>query len=74
MDSFMLFAFAGALLGGLRSWTGAFAGGAVVGVVTNVTTVYASSEIAVVVAFLLLLVGLMFKPEGFLGQPVLERF
>jgi branched-chain amino acid transport system permease protein len=74
MDSFMLFAFAGALLGGLRSWIGAFAGGAVVGVVTNVTTVYASSEVAVVVAFLLLLVGLIFKPEGFFGQPVLERF
>lgn len=74
MDSFMLFAFAGALLGGLRSWSGAFVGGAMVGVVTNVTTVYASSEIAVVVAFMLLLVGLIFKPEGLLGQPVLERF
>jgi branched-chain amino acid transport system permease protein len=73
MDSFMLFAFAGALLGGLRSWIGAFVGGTVVGIVTNVATVYASSEIAVVVAFLLLLFGLMFKPEGFFGQPVQER-
>lgn len=73
MDSFMLFAFAGALLGGLRSWIGCFVGGAIIGVVTNLTTVYASSEVAVVVAFLLLLAGLIFKPEGLFGKPVLER-
>jgi branched-chain amino acid transport system permease protein len=74
MDSFMLFAFAGALLGGLRSWSGAFVGGAIIGVVTNVTTVYAGGEAAVLVAFVILLVGLMFKPSGLFGQPVLERF
>lgn len=73
MDSFMLFAFAGALLGGLRSWIGCFVGGALIGVVTNVTTVYASSEVAVVVAFLLLLGGLIFKPNGLFGQPIVER-
>jgi branched-chain amino acid transport system permease protein len=73
MDSFMLFAFAGALLGGLRSWIGTFVGGAIIGVVTNLTTVYASSEVAVVVAFLLLLAGLIFKPDGLFGKPVLER-
>lgn len=73
MDSFMLFAFAGALLGGLRSWIGCFVGGALIGVVTNLATVYASSEIAVVVAFLLLLAGLIFKPDGLFGQPVHER-
>jgi branched-chain amino acid transport system permease protein len=74
MDSFMLFAFAGALLGGLRSWIGAFVGGALVGVVTNIATVYASGEVAVIVAFLMLLGGLMFKPSGLFGKPVLERF
>ena len=73
MDSFMLFAFAGALLGGLRSWIGCFVGGAIIGVVTNLTTVYVSSEVAVVVAFLLLLGGLIFKPDGLFGQPIVER-
>lgn len=73
MDHLLLFAFAGAVLGGLTSLTGAFVGGAMTGVITSMVTYYVGADMAVVAAFLLLIATLIWKPEGLFGQPQIHR-
>lgn len=73
MDSFFLYAFTAALLGGMTSLPGAFAGGVVVGVVSNVVTVLRGQEISIVAVFALLIVILLVRPDGLFGHGVVER-
>jgi branched-chain amino acid transport system permease protein len=73
MDSFFLYAFTAALLGGMTSLPGAFVGGVVVGVVSNVVTVLRGQEISIVAIFGLLIVVLLVRPDGLLGHGVVER-
>jgi branched-chain amino acid transport system permease protein len=62
--------FAGAVLGGWGSIPGAIVGGMALGVMENLATVYLPSEIKHVAAFLVLLLVLLFKPDGLLGFTV----
>ncbi len=62
--------FAGAVLGGWGSIPGAILGGMLLGVMENLATVYLPSEIKHVAAFLVLLLVLLFKPNGLMGFAV----
>jgi branched-chain amino acid transport system permease protein len=73
MDNFFLYAFTAALLGGLTSLPGAFAGGIAVGVVSNVVTVLKGQELSIVAIFALLILTLLVRPNGLFGQDVAER-
>ena len=73
MDSFFLYAFTAALLGGMTSLPGAFVGGVVVGVVSNVVTVLRGQEISILAIFALLIVILLVRPDGLFGHGVVER-
>ena len=68
----LLLMFAGVVLGGLGSAYGAMLGGLVVGFVSEVSTVWFSSQIKYVWALLVLIVILLVRPQGLLGRK--ERF
>jgi branched-chain amino acid transport system permease protein len=63
----LLLMFAGVILGGLGTAYGALAGSIVVGLVTEISTVWLSSELKYVWALLILGVVLMVRPQGILG-------
>ncbi|MBO0681878.1 MAG: branched-chain amino acid ABC transporter permease [Candidatus Dormibacteraeota bacterium] len=73
MDSFLLFSFTAALLGGITSLPGAFVGGVVVGVISNVVSVIRDQEFSIVAIFALLIVVLLVRPNGLFGHEVAER-
>ncbi len=64
----LLLMFAGVILGGLGSAYGAMVGGIVVGMVSEVSTVWFSSQIKYVWALLVLAVILLVRPQGILGR------
>jgi len=68
----LLLMFAGVVLGGLGSAYGAMVGGLVVGFVSEVSTVWFSSQIKYVWALLVLILILLVRPQGILGRR--ERF
>jgi branched-chain amino acid transport system permease protein len=59
--------FAAAILGGLGSFGGAIVGGLVLGLLESLSAGYVSSAYKDVVAFLVMLVVLFFRPRGILG-------
>ncbi|WP_218626230.1 ABC transporter permease [Bradyrhizobium sp. dw_78] len=69
---FALKGFAAALLGGLTSIPGAVVGGVVLGVAETLASGYLGDNYRDVVAFALLLLLLMFRPQGLLGDHRLE--
>jgi branched-chain amino acid transport system permease protein len=73
MDNFFLYAFTAALLGGLTSLPGAFAGGIAVGVVSSVVSVLKGQELSIVAVFALLIATLLVRPNGLFGQDVADR-
>jgi branched-chain amino acid transport system permease protein len=73
MDSFFLYAFTAALLGGITSLPGAFVGGVGVGVLANVVTVMKGQEFSIIAIFALLIVVLLLRPNGLFGHDVMER-
>jgi branched-chain amino acid transport system permease protein len=64
--------FAGVVLGGLGSAYGAMLGGMIVGLVSEVSTVWFSSQIKYVWTLLVLILILLVRPQGILGRR--ERF
>lgn len=66
-------AFAVAVLGGLGSLVGAFVGGLILGVVKNIGVMYFPTEMKESMAFVIVLVVLLFKPEGLFGKPQFEK-
>ena len=68
----LLLMFAGVVLGGLGSAYGAMLGGMIVGLVSEVSTVWFSSQIKYVWALLVLILILLVRPQGILGRR--ERF
>jgi branched-chain amino acid transport system permease protein len=66
--SFMLQAFAAAVIGGFTSLPGSIIGGILVGVVVNVFTVYVSSEFLNTFLLFLILGALGLFPEGILSK------
>ena len=73
MNSWLLYVFAGVVIGGLTSLGGAIIGGVTVGVVQGVAYQLASDEVALLAVFALFLVTLQLRPQGLFGQPLLER-
>jgi branched-chain amino acid transport system permease protein len=69
----MLKAFAASVLGGMEQVTGAIVGGLLLGVVESAAAVYVSSAWRDAIAMLLLVVVLIVRPRGLLGQRGLDK-
>ncbi len=64
----LLMMFAAVILGGLGSAYGAMVGGMIVGFISEVSTVWFSSQLKYVWALLVLIVILLVRPQGILGR------
>ncbi len=74
MAGVLLYAFAGALLGGIDNPIGAVIGGFVVGVVENLVGTYLiGTELKLTVALVLIIGVLVFRPAGLMGKVVVIR-
>jgi len=60
--------FAACIFGGLTSLPGAVLGGLIIGVVENLTVQFIASGYRDVVAFLLMVLVLLLRPQGLLGR------
>jgi branched-chain amino acid transport system permease protein len=65
--------FAAAILGGLGSIPGAIAGGLVFGVLEAISAGYISSSYTRGIAFLIMVIVLMAKPSGIVGEVTVEK-
>ena len=65
--------FTAAVFGGIGSIPGAFIGGILLGVIEIMGKTYISSQLADVIVFGVLIVVLLVKPTGILGQPIREK-
>jgi branched-chain amino acid transport system permease protein len=61
-------AFTAAVLGGIGNLRGALLGGIVLGLIENWGAIFLGSEWKDVIAFTVLVVVLMFRPTGILGE------
>lgn len=66
-------AFVVVLLGGIGNVTGAIAGGLILGLVETYAAGYWSSEYKDVIAFVIMILVLLFKPSGLFGKHVQEK-
>jgi branched-chain amino acid transport system permease protein len=76
MQAILLYSFAAAVLGGLESPAGAVVGGLLLGVFLNLVGQYvgfATSELRLPIAFAVLLVVLLLKPNGLFGRKQVRR-
>jgi len=74
MGGVLIYAFAGALLGGITSPVGAVIGGLIVGVTENLVGTYLiASQLKLTVAFALIILVLVFKPNGLFGTAIVQR-
>jgi branched-chain amino acid transport system permease protein len=63
-----LYAFIAAIVGGFNQVRGAIAGGLLLGVVDNFAAAYLSSQYRMVLPLLMLIVVILFRPQGLLGR------
>jgi branched-chain amino acid transport system permease protein len=63
-----LYAFIAAIVGGFNQVRGAIAGGLLLGVVDNFAAAYLSSQYRMVLPLLMLIVVIVFRPQGLLGR------
>lgn len=73
MFSTLIFAFTGAVLGGLDSPPGAIVGGLAVGVIQNLAGTYISSDVDITIAFAVIVAVLLVRPTGLFGQQAVRR-
>ena len=66
-------AFTAAVLGGIGSIPGAMLGGMVIGLIETFWSAYFSVEYKDVAAFTILVIVLIFMPQGLLGKPEVEK-
>ncbi|MGY0399542.1 MAG: high-affinity branched-chain amino acid ABC transporter permease LivH [Ostreibacterium sp.] len=66
-------AFTAAVLGGIGSIPGAMLGGFILGLTESFTSAYLDTAYKDIVAFLLLILVLLFRPTGILGKPDVEK-
>jgi branched-chain amino acid transport system permease protein len=73
MDPFQLRAFTAAILGGMQSWPGVVIGGLIFGVMENLVSAYLSSQLQPAIAYLTIVLVLLFRPAGLFGRRHLAR-
>jgi branched-chain amino acid transport system permease protein len=74
MGGVLLYAFTGALLGGITSPVGAVVGGLIVGVTENLVGTYLiASQLKLTVALALIVLVLVFRPNGLFGTAIVRR-
>src|SRR6185312_12130278 len=76
LDTALIYALAAVILGGLTSPVGAVVGAWLIGILENLAAVYVSFigyDLKVAVPFILILVILIFRPQGLLGRKVVAR-
>jgi branched-chain amino acid transport system permease protein len=74
MGGVFLYAFTGALLGGITSPVGAVVGGLIVGVTENLVGTYLiPSQLKLTVAIVLIILVLLFRPNGLFGTAIVRR-
>jgi branched-chain amino acid transport system permease protein len=73
MGGILLYAFAGALLGGIDSPGGAVLGGFLVGVLENVVGAYVGTELKLTVALIVIVGVLVVRPSGLFGKVHVTR-
>ena len=74
MAGILLYAFAGALLGGINNPLGAVVGGFAVGVIENIGGAYlVGTELKLTLALVIIVGVLVVKPTGILGRAVVSR-
>jgi branched-chain amino acid transport system permease protein len=73
MAGIMLYAFAGALLGGIDNAWGAVAGGFMMGVLENVVGALIGTELKLTVALVLIIIVLLLRPNGIWGHKMVSR-
>ena len=74
MGGVLLYAFAGALLGGITSPVGAVVGGLIVGVTENLVGTYLiASQLKLTVALALIILVLVLRPNGLFGTAIVRR-
>jgi branched-chain amino acid transport system permease protein len=73
MGGVLLYAFAGALLGGIDSPGGAVVGGFLVGVLENVVGTYLGNELKFTIALILIVTVLLIRPSGLFGKVHVSR-
>ncbi len=74
MGGVLLYAFTGALLGGITSPVGAVVGGLIVGVTENLVGTYLiASQLKLTIALVLIIVVLVFRPNGLFGTAMVRR-
>jgi branched-chain amino acid transport system permease protein len=74
MGGVFLYAFTGALLGGITSPVGAVVGGFIVGVTENLIGTYLiASQLKLTVALVLIILVLVFRPNGLFGTASVQR-
>lgn len=64
----LLLLFAAVTLGGLGSAFGALIGALIIGIVTEVSTIWLPADVRYAVGLLILIVVLLFRPQGILGR------
>jgi branched-chain amino acid transport system permease protein len=69
-DTAGLKGFAACIFGGLTSIPGAILGGLIIGVVENLTVQFIASGYRDIVAFIVLVIVLVFRPQGILGKTI----
>jgi branched-chain amino acid transport system permease protein len=65
----LLLVFAAVTLGGLGTIWGALAGSFIIGILIEVSTIFVPAELKYVSALLMLIIVLVFRPQGILGRP-----
>jgi branched-chain amino acid transport system permease protein len=60
--------FAAAVLGGFGNLFGAMIGGLLLGLIENLAISYLSSQYLNIIAYLVIIIVLLFKPSGLLGK------
>jgi branched-chain amino acid transport system permease protein len=68
-----LYAFTAAVLGGIGSIPGAVVGGIVIGLVRALSSAYVGERWTGAIVFAILIVILVFRPEGLLGRGTKEK-
>ncbi|WP_336326691.1 branched-chain amino acid ABC transporter permease [Halovenus sp. HT40] len=63
----LLVIFAGVILGGIGSVYGAIAGGLVIGIVSELSTIWIPAEFTTLAAFTIMIVVLLVRPQGIFG-------